>query len=335
MDKIFKIIETLNKRGKAVKLILIGDPFQLPPVATGNMIQAYSRKRNSPLNQDDFYFFKSEHFQNYYRNMDCFLLSQNYRQKDNEFKSVLLNIAAGLASRHDFDFINQRVMNDIQTFPAQDAPIVIPSRKGANFFNQRGLDQLGATYTHNAFFEKLLNGYEDIESDCRYITEPIVYAVNAPVIFTQNHDCRHWVNGTRGVINRNMSDYTGSESLEIYTDRNESVQCGPARHRLWRFIFNENTRTVDNECVAIIKQYPFILGFALTIHKCQGMTLDKMIFNPGEGCFAHGQLYVALSRVKNINDLELHVPIRQEDIIVSSEVIDYFKVFSQRCIIVQ
>jgi hypothetical protein len=65
------------------------------------------------------------------------------------------------------------------------------------------------------------------------------------------------------------------------------------------------------------------------------MTLSKMIFNPGEGCFAPGQLYVALSRVKNIDDLQLHVPIRQEDIIVSPEVKNYFDDFKQRCVIVQ
>ncbi|MDR0574900.1 MAG: hypothetical protein LBG96_12895 [Tannerella sp.] len=174
-----------------------------------------------------------------------------------------MNIATGLAGRHDIDFINRHVMNASQPFTMQDTPIVIPSRNGANIFNQRSLEQLGFKYTHNAIFEKLLKGYEDIESDCQDITNPIVYAVNAPVIFTQNHEYFRWGNGTKG---RNISDYTGSEILEIYTDRNETVQCEPTRHKLQRFVFNRDTGEVENECVAIIKQYPFILGFALTAH---------------------------------------------------------------------
>ena len=105
-------------------------------------------------------------------------------------------------------------------------------------------------------------------------------------------------------------------------------------HFLYRFVYNRITRLVENECVAIVRQFPFVLGFALTIHKCQGMTLDKMTFNPAEGCFAPGQLYVALSRVRNISDLTLHVPISPQNIIVSRDVLNYFDLFKQKCEVV-
>jgi ATP-dependent exoDNAse (exonuclease V) alpha subunit len=333
MDRIFQIIEKLQNYGKNLKLILIGDPFQLPPVTPQNMIQVFSEKKNTALTQQDFYFFHSKYFQNHFNSMNCFLLEKNYRQNDPLFESFLRKIATGTADGCDLDLINQRIVNPSNFSDIQNVPIVIPTRNGVRFFNSRGLDQLGEKYVHTAVFERLAPGYEEIEMDCRDITDPIIYADNAPIIFTQNDYFKSLVNGSKGTICGR--DGYNAEIIRIRMGNNNEVQCQPTRHSLFRFVYNRNTRLIDNECVAVVRQYPFILGFALTVHKCQGMTLEKMTFNPGEGCFAPGQLYVALSRVKSLNDLTLHVPMRLDDIIISSDVNTYFESFRQRCHIVQ
>ena len=332
LDKIFQIVEKLQSYGKIIKLILVGDPFQLPPVTTENMLNAYSKRRNTALTQDDFYFFNSEYFKKYINSMNCFLLKMNYRQNDMRYAIIIEKIATGTADKYDLEYINQQIIQSSHHLPIQNTPVVTPTRNGTKFFNNIGLSQLEEIYTHNAFFEKTTNGYYEIEADYRDITEPVTYAKKAPVIFTQNNHYEKIVNGTKGFIRR--IECCDPEKLEIHTDNDIAVQCVPTRHFLYRFIYNENTRLVDNECVAIIRQFPFILGFALTIHKCQGMTLNKMTFNPAGGCFAPGQLYVALSRVKNISDLTLHVPIRPEDIIISREVFNYFNIFKQECEII-
>jgi ATP-dependent exoDNAse (exonuclease V) alpha subunit len=337
LNMVFEMLETLRNRGKHIQLILIGDPFQLPPVTTKNMIQAFSAKRNMPLCQDDFYFFKSKYFQEYFDNMDRFLLARNYRQNEPVLGETLGRIATGTADKYDIDYINQQVVSTPPILPIDDVPIITPFRKGVQYFNQIGLDQLGKKYVHNTFFEKLLPGYTDIEMDCRDITEPLIYSVNAPVVFTQNDTSCFWVNGTQGTINaRRERDFpAGIETLEIRTDSGIDVQCIPARRMLYRFVHDSNTGQINNECVAVIRRLPVILGFALTVHRCQGMTLDKMTFNPGAGCFAPGQLYVALSRIKNLNDLRLHIPVSFDDIIVSGAAQVYFENFRQKCILIQ
>jgi ATP-dependent exoDNAse (exonuclease V) alpha subunit len=328
LDKIFQIVETLHKRGKMMRLILIGDPFQLPPVVAKNMRQAYSEMRNMPLNTSDFYFFKSGLFKKYFGDLDRYLLTRSFRQSDGGFAGVLRKIAAGLADECDIDFINQRVVNP----PPLNTTVITPSRNGAKYFNRLGLEKLGERYSQTAFFERVLPEYQDIASEHQDLVEPLFYALNAPVVFTRNDIHGRWVNGTRGRINARHLDPFRNTTLEITTDRNEVVHCEPTRYNLQRFVFNRQTGSVDNECVVTVKQFPFTLGFALTVHKCQGMTLNEMAFNPGEGCFAPGQLYVALSRVKDLNGLTLHVSVQPNDIIVSDEVKRYFDYFYGKCV---
>jgi ATP-dependent exoDNAse (exonuclease V) alpha subunit len=81
----------------------------------------------------------------------------------------------------------------------------------------------------------------------------------------------------------------------------------------------------------MVNKLPFVLEFVITVHRCQGMTLDAMTFNLGPGCFAPGQLYVALSRVKRIQYLVLHVPICKSDVITSNAVLNYYTFFSGKC----
>jgi ATP-dependent exoDNAse (exonuclease V) alpha subunit len=181
------------------------------------------------------------------------------------------------------------------------------------------------------FYEKVMNGYEEIEKNYRNIIEPVKYAICSPIVFTQN-DCNgHWVNGTRGIVTDIIRDNKWGNSLKIQKDGNETVLCSPTRHFLSRFIYNLDKNTVENQCVAVIRQFPFIPGYALTVHRAQGMTLDLMGFNTGTGMFAPGQLYVALSRVRDLEGLKLHVPIEIKDIYVSKATIDYFDIFTNRC----
>jgi hypothetical protein len=336
IDKLYEIRETLLKRGKRIKFIFIGDPFQLPPVATPNKLQVYSKKNKKAMTPEDFYFFESKRFQkDYFDNLECFFLTKNYRQSDGGFGKVLSNIATGSANQKDIDYINARVVEPDQQLNIDNTPIVVPQRSGVYNFNNFFLQNFDHKGFNNAYIENMTIGFNDIDTECRNITEPVVYAVNAPVVFSQNDVNGHWVNGTRGIITNRLWDYYGNTILEIRTNRNETVQCTPTKHILRRFIYNEEEDTVENECVAVIWQLPLILGFALTVHKSQGMTIDTMAFNSGEGLFSPGQLYVALSRVRKIEDLKLHVPVSKKDIIVSNRVREYFDDFYKRCTTVQ
>jgi ATP-dependent exoDNAse (exonuclease V) alpha subunit len=142
-------------------------------------------------------------------------------------------------------------------------------------------------------------------------------------------------NDTLGIINSIMGTVISynqtTKTVQVAVAPNNIVQCNKVNFEVYRLTYNEYTDKVDNQCVAVINRHPFILSYATTVHRCQDLTLDTMIFNSFDGCFAPGQLYTAISRVKKINDLFLHVKIDTNDIIVSPAVINYFRFFKDKC----
>ena len=127
--------------------------------------------------------------------------------------------------------------------------------------------------------------------------------VGMPVIFVKNTD--QFANGTRGII------------VEV-GEKSVSVQVGT------NIIQVRKERIRDGE--KTISQLPIRPAYALTIHKSEGLTLDKVILNPK--CFAPGQLYTALSRVRRIEDLVLIQKIRPQDVIASPDVLEFMKKIS-------
>jgi ATP-dependent exoDNAse (exonuclease V) alpha subunit len=208
----------------------------------------------------------------------------------------------------------------------------VPTRNGVKIFNNYYLNTFENIFTSNPIVERMTIGYNDIEPECNYLLEPFDYSIGAPIVFTQNDFGKHWVNGTKGFIHDYYWDNYENMYLQIVTDREEYLTCMQTKHRLQRFVFKPKSKTIENETVAVIRQFPFVLGFAITVHRAQGMTLNSMAFNVGEGLFSPGQLYVALSRVKKLEDLTLHVPLRKEDVIVSDCVRAYFDAFTKQCV---
>ncbi|OFX67480.1 MAG: hypothetical protein A2X12_02685 [Bacteroidetes bacterium GWE2_29_8] len=81
--------------------------------------------------------------------------------------------------------------------------------------------------------------------------------------------------------------------------------------------------TIEEKVVGKFTQFPLKLAWAITIHKSQGLTFDKVVIDIGGGAFASGQMYVALSRCKTLNGIYLKTPIRDKDIIVDSSLIEF------------
>ncbi|MDR0287792.1 MAG: AAA family ATPase [Clostridiales bacterium] len=334
LEFLFNIMDCLNKISKKIKLILIGDPFQLPPVVRDDMKRAFSKKAGMQMDYDDFYFFNSKRFQDSFNNMDCILLDKNYRFTDTRYETVQRKIALGSANQDDLEYLNQKVITYDLFSSVNEHPIILPTRNGANIFNNHYLETLGQKFSSVPNVEWITTGYSDIEFEYDFLLEPLDYSIDSPIVFTQNDLNKQWVNGTKGVIHNIYWDDYGNTYLQIMTDRNEYLRCTQTLHRLQRLVFKLESNTIENETVAVIRQFPFILGYAVTVHRAQGMTLDSMAFNTGEGLFSPGQLYVALSRVRKLDDLTLHVPLRKVDIITSNQVKAYFDAFTKRCITV-
>ena len=92
-----------------------------------------------------------------------------------------------------------------------------------------------------------------------------------------------------------------------------------------KYVYDEYNDEMEEEVVSSFKQFPLKLGWAVTIHKAQGLTLDSCSIDLGQGAFATGQTYVALSRCKTLNSLNLYQELQVRDALVDSAIKDFHK----------
>jgi hypothetical protein len=114
-----------------------------------------------------------------------------------------------------------------------------------------------------------------------------------------------------------------SDTILIELETGETVYVTPHTWEMYQFYLDQGTQKVDSKTVGTFTQYPFKLAWAVTIHKAQGKTFDKVYIDLSTGTFAHGQLYVALSRCRTLEGLYLKRPIAQADIILDNRIVEF------------
>jgi ATP-dependent DNA helicase PIF1 len=118
---------------------------------------------------------------------------------------------------------------------------------------------------------------------------------------------------------------TSSDSTIIELETGETVYVEPHTWEMFQFVLDKYTQKVDSRTTGTFTQYPFKLAWAVTIHKAQGKTFDKVYVDLSTGTFAHGQLYVALSRCRTLEGLYLKRPINQADIILDNRIVEFLQ----------
>jgi ATP-dependent exoDNAse (exonuclease V) alpha subunit len=138
------------------------------------------------------------------------------------------------------------------------------------------------------------------------------------VLICANDKDETYVNGDRGTITELHND-----GVTVQLDNGNSVFVSYFKWEKYQYTSTGNS--FIKEVDGVFEQLPIRLGWAIVIHKAQGMTLDKVSLDVGRGCFSHGQLYVALSRVRDLTQLHLSRPLKQDDVIVRPEVKEFYK----------
>lgn len=116
-----------------------------------------------------------------------------------------------------------------------------------------------------------------------------------------------------------------ADAIIVELETGETVYVEPYTWEMFKFIYSTETESVDSQTTGTFTQYPFKLAWAVTIHKAQGKTFSKVYVDLATGTFAHGQLYVALSRCRTLDGLYLKSPITQKDIILDKRVVEFMK----------
>jgi hypothetical protein len=243
-------------------------------------------------------------------------LTHVFRQKDEALIRVLNQIREGEADEDDLALLNERV-HPIRTL-AEGEPYIIltPTNAAARRINLAYLEAL--TGPPRAF-QAGISG--DFNESAQPTEQTLVLKPGAKVMLLRNDTDRRWVNGTIARVSRLEEDRVW---VEIDGDEHEIERVAWENRR---YAYDKTEEKIVETIAGTFRQFPLRLAWALTIHKSQGLTLDKVYIDLGRGTFAHGQAYVALSRCRALDGLALARQLRPTDILFDPAAMGYRRMF--------
>jgi ATP-dependent exoDNAse (exonuclease V) alpha subunit len=289
-----------------VQVCIIGDLFQLPPVVANHEKEFFAQYYDSP------FFFATESFEA--GEFQTVLFNTIHRQQDETFIHVLNSIRSGECDGETFATLNARV--NPKVVPAEGTLVLTATNALAEQINSTRL----ATLTTRArCYEGVLNGNFGLQGERLPAPEALTLKVGAQVMFVKNDPDGGWVNGTIGIV-----EHLGEDIIR--------VRVGEVTHEVeqekWKTIgyeFSEEQERIVEKTLGSYTQFPLTLAWAITIHKSQGKTLERVIIDLGTGAFAAGQLYVALSRCRTLSGIALKQPITSNDVRCDAAVVAFMQ----------
>ncbi len=291
-----------------LQMIFIGDLYQLPPVVTGAEKKAFTGIYETP------YFYSAAVFNA--MEAEFVELEKVYRQHDEAFIDLLNSIRNRSITEEGLNLLNQRYIPDFKPRPGDFYVYLTTTNALADEINNKELAKLkGKPHT----FTGLIEG----EFGNEYL--PTLVDLNVKPgsqVMMLNNDARgRWVNGSIGKITRIIQTRNEDPIIVVDLKNGETVDVTPHTWEVFRFFAEEGE--LRSEVIGSFTQYPLTLAWALTIHKGQGKTFDRVIIDIGKGTFAHGQTYVALSRCTTLNGIVLKQPILKKHIWTDRKVVDF------------
>ncbi len=296
-----------------VQLILIGDLYQIPPVVQREEEESFRTTYPTP------YFYSAQAFQDL--DITYVELEKIYRQRDPEFITVLNAIRNNTVTDDHLRLVNGRVDPAFEHHEDDLSVTLTPTNAAADTVNARRLDRLPGELHR---FPGVRSG--DFAAGALPVPDPLELKEEAQVMMANNDADGRWVNGSIGRI-RAIGSRGGDRFLEVELTTGERVEVEPHEWELLRYTWDSGTGLVDTEVAGTFTQFPLRLAWALTIHKSQGKTFDRVILDLGRGAFASGQTYVALSRCTSLGGLTLRRPLRRQDILVDRRIVEFVTSF--------
>ncbi|HSA94768.1 MAG TPA: DEAD/DEAH box helicase, partial [Acidobacteriota bacterium] len=331
MDCVEKFLRLNGPRPKewfgGLQMIFIGDLYQLPPVVTGQERGLFApdppslrrgcgaRAGSSPADAlsaaryESPYFFSARIFSEPGFDMDFVELEKVYRQSDAAFIALLNAIRNRSVDEAQITHLNSRLD---PSFTPPDGEFYVTLTSTNDLAAARNREKLAALRGRARRYEGFIEG----EFDRRSLPtdEALELKPGAQVMLLTNDRRGRFVNGTIGRVAKITKVPDADDIVTVELPDGDEVDLSPNTWELYRFQYDAKADRVESESVGAFTQYPLRLAWAVTIHKSQGKTFDRVVVDIGRGAFAHGQVYVALSRCTSFAGLVLRTPIRRSHI---------------------
>lgn len=294
------------------QILLLGDLFQLPPVVRGDEESEYIERRYGGP-----WFFCAPSL---LKNGLFFLeLESSFRHSDPEWTSLLDSIRSGSDIDGTVKRINEvcKITNKV----SKSVPILTGTNNHADNINKKRMEETPGQIRE---YEAIVNGNFSNEKETQ-LPAPSCLQLKpgAQVVFTKNDGLHRWVNGSMGRVVELADDeilvemLDGRKGTEVTVEREE--------WKKYAYRYDYDTEDIQHRVDGLYTQFPLRLGWAMTIHKAQGLTLQGVHISIGNKAFASGQTYVALSRCREPSRISLQRELRPDDILVDKQARDFYK----------
>lgn len=303
MDFSLRFIRRNNQRFGGVQMLFIGDLYQLPPVVRDEHILKM--------------FYQSPFFFDSLAIKDIPLLTieltKVYRQTDEEFLEILNAIRDGDVANIDFEHLNERFYPDFNA--GEDSYIYLCSHnKLADDINQQKLAEIKVTPA--TFEAKLFGEFKENQYPNEQFLE---LKIGAQVMFIRND-----ISGEKKYFNGKIGEISALDEKEIKVVLEGSEREITVKREVWeqKKYSLDGEKNIKEEVLGSFEQFPIKLAWAVTIHKSQGLTFDKVIIDAGKS-FTAGQVYVALSRCRTLEGIVLKSKITPEVIFKDNRILQF------------
>jgi len=303
MDFSLRFIRRNTQRFGGVQMLFIGDLYQLPPVVRDeHILKMYYQ---SP------FFFDSLAIKDI--PLLTIELTKVYRQSDESFLAILNAIRDGDVGNIDFEHLNERYDPDFNA--GENSYVYLCSHnKMADEINQEKLKEIkvdGSTYEAKLFGEFKENQFPNEQF--------LELKVGAQIMFIRND-----ISPEKRYFNGKLGEIVGLDESEIKVVLDGSEKEITVKREVWeqKKYFLDTDKNIKEEVLGSFEQFPIKLAWAVTIHKSQGLTFDKVIIDAGKS-FTAGQVYVALSRCRTLEGIVLKSKITPEVIFKDNRILQF------------
>ena len=288
-----------------VQMVFFGDMYQLPPVCVNDEWFILKDYYTTP------YFFSAKVFEK--QEIVCLELDKIFRQRDADFVEILNQVRNNNISKENFNRLNDRYTPDFDLENNQDFVVLTTHNAVSDDINESRLIDIDSK---TFIFDAAIKG--DFPEYLYPVEQQIVLKKGARVMFTANDH----INPERLYYNGKMGTVVELEDNNVYVTCDGEDDPIQVNYETWEnntFSYNRKENSVDVKTIGTFTQLPLRLAWAITIHKSQGLTFQKVAIDAANS-FTSGQVYVALSRCTSLDGIVLLSPINRNSIMVDSRI---------------